>query len=163
MTHLSWLDAVTLAAAIGSGLTAGFFIAFSITVMKALGALPPAQGIAGMQSINVVVINPWFFAAFFGVALLSLVLIGTALLRWSDPRAVYWLIGGVLYVVGTIVVTIVFNVPRNNVLARLAADSAEGARYWADYLSTWTAWNHVRTVAPLVAAIVFALALRVRA
>jgi uncharacterized membrane protein len=163
MTQLSWLDILTLASAIGASLVAGFFFAFSTTVMKALGALPPAQGVAGMQSINVVVINPWFFAAFFGVALLSLVLIGAALFRWSDPRAVYWLIGGVLYVAGTIVVTMVFNVPRNNVLARLAADSAEGARYWADYLSTWTAWNHVRTVAPLAASIVFALALRVRA
>ena len=108
MTQLSWLDILTLASAIGASLVAGFFFAFSTTVMKALGALPPAQGVAGMQSINVVVINPWFFAAFFGVALLSLVLIGTALFRWSDPRAVYWLIGGVLYVVGTIVVTVVF-------------------------------------------------------
>ena len=160
MNQLSWLDAVTLAAAIGSGLVAGFFFACSITVMKALGALPPAHGIAGMQSINVVVINPWFFSAFFGVALLSVVLIGMALFRWSDPRAVYWLLGGLLYIVGTIAVTILFNVPRNNALARLAADSAEGARYWADYLSAWTAWNHVRTVAPLAAAAVFAMALR---
>jgi uncharacterized membrane protein len=162
MNQLGWLDALTLATAIGAGLVAGFFFAFSITVMKALGALPPEQGIAGMQSINVVVINPWFFAAFFGVAFLSLVMVGAALFRWSDPRAAYWLIGGLLYIVGTIVVTMVFNVPRNNVLARVAADSADGARYWADYLSTWTAWNHVRTVAPLAAAVMFAMALRLK-
>ncbi len=163
MNQMSWLDTLTLASSVGSGLVAGFFFAFSTTVMKALGALPPAQGIAAMQSINVVVINPWFFAAFFGMAVLSLVMICAAILHWSDPRALYWLIGGLLYLVGAIVVTMVFNVPRNNVLARLAADSAEGARFWADYLSSWTAWNHVRTVAPLVAAVLFAIALGVRA
>ncbi|HKQ13435.1 MAG TPA: anthrone oxygenase family protein [Steroidobacteraceae bacterium] len=54
------------------------------------------------------------------------------------------------------------DVPRNNALAGLAPESAEAAKYWLDYLSTWTAWNHVRTIAPLVSAALFAWALRLR-
>ena len=55
-------------AALGTGLMAGFFFAFSDTVMGALRRLPQAAGISAMQSINVVVLNPLFFAVFFGTA-----------------------------------------------------------------------------------------------
>ncbi len=43
---------LTFAAAIGSGLMAGLFFVFSVTVMTALGKLPAPAGIAAMQSIN---------------------------------------------------------------------------------------------------------------
>ena len=84
------------------------------------------------------------------------------LMRWQDPRAAYWLAGGIVYLVGTIVVTMVCNVPRNNALAELAPESPEAAKYWLNYLSTWTAWNHVRTIAPLVSAALFTWAFRLR-
>jgi len=103
--------------ALGSGLIAGVFFAFSAFVMKALARLPPAQGIAAMQSINVVVLNRWFFAAFFGTAAGCAALIGTSLWAWREDGAIYRLIGSALYLVGTILVTILFNVPWNNVLA----------------------------------------------
>ena len=62
------LFALTLVAALGCGLMAGLFFAFSVSVMKALARLPSAEGIAAMQSINVAIINPVFLAAFFGTA-----------------------------------------------------------------------------------------------
>jgi uncharacterized membrane protein len=74
---------------------------FSSFVMKALGRLPPASSIAAMQSINVAVINPIFFAAFFGTALLCILLAVAALLGWSEPGAVYLLAGSLLYLLGT--------------------------------------------------------------
>jgi hypothetical protein len=37
-------------------------------------------------------------------------------------------------------------------LASVPAESPETSRLWASYLSRWTAWNHVRTLASLVAA-----------
>ena len=58
----------TLVAALGCGLMAGLFFAFSVSVMKALARLSSAEGIAAMQSINVAIINPVFVAAFFGTA-----------------------------------------------------------------------------------------------
>ncbi|HEU5260866.1 MAG TPA: anthrone oxygenase family protein [Gemmatimonadales bacterium] len=71
---------------------------------------------------------------------------------WHDAGAAYLLAGSLLYLVGTVMVTIVFNVPRNNALAAVGPDSVDGARVWAGYLTSWTAWNHVRTVAALAAA-----------
>ena len=115
---------LTFLSILGTGLVAGIFFAFSVFVMRALGRLPPAGGIAAMQSINVAVLNPVFFAAFFGTAVLSLALAVAALVGWSLP---YLLAGSLLYLVGTILVTIVFNVPLNNRLASVTPDSAEGA------------------------------------
>lgn len=48
-----WLFSLTLVAALGSGVVAGVFFAFSTFVMKALGHLSPPIGMAAMQSINV--------------------------------------------------------------------------------------------------------------
>jgi len=52
MTTDRLLFGLTLVSALGCGLTAGVFFAFSSFVMKALGRIQPAQGIAAMQSIN---------------------------------------------------------------------------------------------------------------
>ena len=153
------LFALTLFSALGCGLVAGIFFAFSTFVMKALSRVPPAQGIAAMQSINITVINPWFMAAFLGTAATCALVVVSSLLRWSEAGAVYLLSGGLAYLIGTILVTIVFNVPRNNALAAVDPASANGARLWASYLTSWTAWNHVRTAAALAAEVLLTIAL----
>jgi uncharacterized membrane protein len=157
------LFTLTLSSALGCGLMAGFFFAFSACVMNALAHLPAAQGIAAMQSINVAVLNRWFFAVFFGTAAGCVLLAGSALVMWHEPGAVYLLAGSLLYLVGTILITIVFNVPLNEALAAAKPDSAEGASLWTRYLATWTAWNHARTVAALAAAAFLILAVTVGA
>jgi uncharacterized membrane protein len=134
---------LTLIGALGCGLMAGLFFAFSVSVMKALARLPADQGIAAMQSINVAIISPVFLAAFFGTAATCVLVIIASLLRWYDPDAVYLLIGGALYLVGTFGVTMVFNVPKNRALASVAPANPGSARLWSDYLAKWTAWNHV--------------------
>lgn len=149
----------TLLALLGSALIAGAFFAFSTFVMKALAKLPAPEGIAAMQSINVVVINPWFLGVFLGTAALCLVTVGFGYARWPAPYALWLVLGAVLYVVGTLAVTMLFNVPRNELLATVAPAEPESARIWHDYLSGWTTWNHVRTIASLAATASYAAAL----
>lgn len=156
----SLLFPATLIAALGSGLIAGTFFAFSTFVMSALGRLPAAQAIAAMQSINITVINPVFLGGFMGTAALGALLAVMALFNWQAPGAAYLLPGSALYLIGTFGVTMAFNVPLNNALAAVAPDSTEGARLWTHYLRTWTQWNHVRMAAALLAAASFTLALR---
>ncbi|MGH9867293.1 MAG: DUF1772 domain-containing protein [Candidatus Polarisedimenticolia bacterium] len=153
------LFALTLLSALGCGLIGGVFYAFSTFVMKALGRIAPAGGVAAMQSINIVVINPWFMGVFLGTALLCLVQAVQSLWRWQEPGAGCRLAGALLYLMGTILVTTVFNVPRNDALARVDPAGAEAAVLWTRYLVTWTAWNHVRTAAALAAAAAFSVAL----
>ena len=137
--------------ALGSGLVAGVFFAFSTFVMRALARLSPAEGICAMQHINVTVITPLFMAALFGSGLTSLALVVAALLDWDGSHGPYLVAGGALYVIGTLVVTMAFNVPRNDELAALDPAAPGSDTVWKRYLAEWTAWNHVRTVAPLVA------------
>jgi uncharacterized membrane protein len=155
----TWLAILTFFTALGCALIAGVFFAFSSFVMKALARLPVPQGIAAMQSINVLAVTPVFMTALFGTAAACLLLGGSALFVWQRPGAGYLLFGSLSYVVGSVLVTIVFNVPRNNALAVADPSSSDGARIWTDYLQSWTAWNHVRTVTALAAAASFTLAL----
>ena len=154
------MSVLVLLSALGSGLVGGIFFAFSTFVMGALARLPAPQGIAAMQSINIVVINPLFMAAFMGTAVLCLVVAAGALFGWSGPHSTLVLAGAVLYLVGNIVVTMTGNVPLNNALAAVDPASTEGAAVWARYLSTWTAWNHVRTATGLAASACFIIAWR---
>lgn len=147
-----------LVSTLGCGLVAGVFFAFSTFVMSALGRLPAIQGIAAMQSINTTVINPWFMLAFLGTAIACILLAISSLLKWHQPSTVYLLVGSLLYLIGTFLVTIAFNVPLNEALAKVNPASAEGANLWAKYLSQWTFWNHIRTISALAAAAVLLLA-----
>lgn len=90
--------------------------------------------------------------ALFGTGLACLVLAIASLSKWDQPSVIYLLLGSLLYLVGTILVTIVFNVPLNDALAIAKPDSTEGANLWARYLTNWTLWNHVRTIAAFGAA-----------
>jgi uncharacterized membrane protein len=153
------LYAATLATALGCGLVAGVFFAFSSFVMASLKRLPSAQGIAAMQSIIIVAVTPAFMTALFGTAAACLGLAGWALISMGGAPLALVLIGCALYLVGAIGVTIAFNVPLNNRLATLHPQGAEAAGYWAKYVTTWTAWNHVRTIAALAAAALLTVAL----
>ncbi len=119
--------------------------------MKAFTRLPSAEGIAAMQSINVAIINPVFFTVFFGTAAACAFLIIASLSHWRESGAIYLILGSLLYLVGSFLVTVVFNVPKNNALAAVSPTGPGSASLWASYLDKWTAWNHVRTVACLAA------------
>ena len=153
------LFALTLVSALGCGLMAGAFYAFSSFVMRGLARLPPAQGIAAMQSINVTAVRPAFMAGFLGTALACLALAVLSVLDRGAPDAAWRLAGSVLYLAGGFLVTIAFHVPRNDALARVDPESAEGAAYWARYLREWVPGNHVRALACLAAAAVLTIAL----
>ncbi len=146
-------------ALLGSALVVGVFFAFSSFIMKALAGVPSSEGIAAMQSINVVVINPSFLGAFMGTALLSLGVIGLALARWSHPSAMFFLVGAIFYFVGTFLVTVVGNVPLNDQLAAVSATDSAAVKLWEHYLDRWTMLNHVRTAAAMVAALLYSLGL----
>jgi uncharacterized membrane protein len=152
--------ALTFIAALGSGLMAGLFFAFSNSVMAAFGRLPPANGIAAMNAINVTILNGVFFSVFMGTAIISAVLIVGWFFSWVPSGGAFALAASIVYLTGIIGVTMVFNVPMNDALAAVQQDSTEGVALWQDYLQRWTMWNHVRTLAGIGAVALFIQALR---
>ena len=149
-----------LLAILGCALSAGIYFAFSSFVMRALAQLPPPQGIAAMRAINSTALNPLFMVVFMGTAVVCVWLAIAALFKWHSPSAAYVLLGCLLYLVGTFGVTIIGNVPLNYSLDVVKPNTPEAATLWTRYLTQWTLWNHVRTVAALSATAAFAWVLR---
>ncbi len=152
------IPAITFLALLGSGLMAGLFFAYSNSVMPALAKMPGPQGIAAMNHVNVVILNPLFLSVFMGTAVLAALLIVAALLGWT-AKPVWIVIGAVLYLVGNIAITMQINVPMNNALVAAGADSPNSAALWATYLDRWVFWNHVRALACTGALAAFAIAM----
>jgi uncharacterized membrane protein len=130
----------TLIAAAASGLMAGLFFSFSTAVMPGLADLPAEHARAAMRRINVSIQNPVFLLVFVG----NVVLCGVEVFQGR-------IVGGLLYIVGSFLLTMFVNVPMNNRLER--TDDA----YWPDYLRKWTIWNHVRGLACLASMIILLL------
>ena len=155
------LVVVTLVTALGCGLSAGALFAFSSFVMKALARLPVAQGIAAMNSINVVAVTPVFMTALFGTAVAGVALAVWALVDWHDSFSPYLLAGAAFYLIGTAGLTMAYHVPRNNALAAVEPTNPDAEALWRRYVADWTRWNHVRVAAGLLAAAALTEALHV--
>lgn len=144
--------------AIGCGLIAGLYFAFSTFIMTAFDRIGQACGVA-MNAINATILGSLFMPLFFGTTIAGAALGVMAVMRWGEPGAAYMLAGGAIYVIGMFVVTVIFNVPLSNELARADPAHADTARVWARYLKDWTFWNHVRTIASTTASALFIAAL----
>jgi uncharacterized membrane protein len=155
------LQYATLGTALGCGLSAGVFFAFSSFVMPALDRLPSAQSVRAMNSINKLAVTPVFMTALFGTALACVGLGVWAVISWGERPAAWVLAGSVVYVLGTIVVTMAANVPLNDALAIVDPDAADAPARWSSYLAEWSAWNHARVATSLAAAGLLTIALRV--
>jgi len=141
------LDILTLVAALGCGLNGGVFFAWSTFVMDGLRRAAAPAGIAVMQSINRQAPTPAFMLLWLGTGLVTVVLAVWTAVSGGDRRAVLAIAAAVVYIGGSLVTTFARNVPMNDRLDRVDADSAEGAAYWRQYVRRWTAWNHLRTAA----------------
>ena len=145
-------------AAIGTAAVGGVFLAFSSFVMPALGRLPVRDAVATMQSVNITAVSPLFMGVLFGSGAVCLVTGWRAVTGWGTPAAPWLLAGSAAYLIGVIGVTVAANVPLNDQLAALDPSSAPAAALWVHYLSRWTAWNHVRSVAGLLSGTTFLVA-----
>jgi len=153
-----FIQALLVIATVGAGLMAGLFFVFSNTVMPAFDRLPAANAIMAMQRINELILNPLFFIVFFGTGVVCIAFILFAAARQDRSSALFMIAGAVIYLVGSIGVTIARNVPLNSQLARMAGYEQDLGGQWKNYRGPWTRWNHVRTAACAIAAGLFALA-----
>ncbi len=153
LTALIWF------AGIGCTLMGGLYFAFSAFIMTALGRIAPAAGMGAMQSINDVIVRSIFLPLFFATSLVSLMAVGLGAVWWDRPGSAWVLTAGATYFVGMFLCTVVFNVPLNERLKAADPASPEGVAVWRAYGRVWTRWNHVRTVASILAGVLFLLSL----
>jgi uncharacterized membrane protein len=142
---------VLAGAGITTGLIAGLFFAYQVSVIPAFKTISDTQYIASMQAINLAIPqDPFFEFNFLSAAVFLLV---AAYLYRSTPRSRRFLLlvgAALLYLIGTLGVTMGANVPLNDALAAFSLSTAtpqqaEIAR--AAFENSWNTWNLVRTFA----------------
>lgn len=145
-------DATLVAATVATGLVAGLFYAFSVSVMPGLSRAGDRTFVDAMQRINVAILNPGFFLSFLGAPVLTLT--ATALHLGGSARPALGLTAAALLLHGLVlVITMGVNVPLNNAL--VAAGPADqiidlaGVR--EHYEARWVRWNIARAVASTAA------------
>ncbi len=142
-------DVILVITAISVALMAGLFYAYSCSVVGGLGRLSDTEYLRGMQSINRVILNPLFLSCFMG-ALFLLPLSTWLAYREAVLRPRFWflLIAMIAYAAGVFGVTMLGNVPMNNVLDKFDITGSSADMIHAQRLtfeSKWNNLNHVRT------------------
>jgi uncharacterized membrane protein len=163
--NASPLVILTSIAALFSAAAAGMMYVFSTFVMRGLDRTGPVDAITAMRGINAEAnSNPVFLLGYFGATILALVVGVIAVIQLQQPGSWWVLVGAVLAILAA-VITMVFNVPLNNRLdtvTPVGLSAADATREWQVYFSTWTAWNHVRTVTSFVGAALLLFGIRYR-
>jgi uncharacterized membrane protein len=156
---------LTSIAAILSALAAGMMYVFSTFVMRGLDRTGPVDAITAMRGMNAEAnSSPTFLLTYFGATILALVVGVIAVIQLRQPGTVWLLVGAVFAILGAII-TMAFNVPLNNHLDTLnpvGLSPADAAREWQAYMSTWLAWNHVRSATGVIGAALMLVGLRYR-
>ena len=144
------LKAVTLILTILiTGLSAGLFYAWKISVIPGLKNITDRSYLETMQSINRAILNPEFYIIFFG-AILLLILSAYFQFKVSIDNSFWLIITAILfYGIGTIGVTAFGNVPMNESLdlvdlAKLNVEELRLTRL--HYAGQWNQFNTIRTI-----------------
>lgn len=153
------------AGVLGSGVLSGLYFIFSSCVMNALNMQPPASAISTMNAINRVIVNPPFMVVFMGTPLVCALLLRSCLKEGLgtslDNKCTT--AGALALLVGEFLLTLVVHIPKNDALAAHTLGGASDLSVWAEYFTTWTAWNHVRMLASVAAMALFSTGLHLRA
>ena len=158
---ISLINIVLVLAGTTTALMAGLFYAWSCSVNLGLAKLSDEGYLTAMQEINRAILNPVFFAGFFG-ALVLLPL--SAYLHYSQPvQLKFWLLvaATLCYIIGTFGVTIFGNVPLNNAIDafNLKSATAEAMRLQrSGFEATWNSLNTIRAVAATMAIVLVLIA-----
>jgi uncharacterized membrane protein len=137
-----------------AGLAAGLFYSFDCSIVSGLGKLPDAQYLSAFQSINRVILNPFFFMSFIG-SLLILPIAAWLTYKTGNTGSFYFMLAAaMIYAVGVFGITVGGNVPLNDELdkfdiANASVDALQQMRL--KFEEKWNFLQHIRTYAAILA------------
>lgn len=139
-----------------TGLLAGIFFTWSNAITPGIGRLDDINYLRAFQNMNRTIVNPLFLVIIMGPLFLSF---ATAYLYKSNHLYIFWLllIAAILYFVGVFLVTIMGNIPLNNLLDKtdLTNISLENARSLRDQFEL--KWNNLHLVRTITSVLSFFL------
>lgn len=162
LTTMIFHQLVQIIAVLLTGLAAGLFYSYACSVTGGLGKLSDREYLWAFQSIDNVILNAWFFTSFMGT-LVVLPLVTWWSYHMGDSFSFWLLLGAtIVYVIGVFGVTIVGNVPLNNMLKDFDVNSATPQALFAmreRFESPWNKLNLIRTIAAILSFLLAILSL----
>ena len=145
-----------------TGLLAGLFFGYQCSVINGLGALGNKEYISAFQSINKAIQNPVFFISFIGSLIILPIASYVAYKNGQGHLLPYLLFATAIYIVGVFGITVVCNVPLNDMLAgfniQLATDGQlQDMR--TKFETGWNKWHLIRTIAAIASFVMLAIPL----
>jgi len=162
--EISFKSIVMLGSVVLTGLSAGLFYAWTVSVIPGTKMVKDVTYLETMQSINKAILNPAFFLIFFG----SIVLLSIAsIYEFNTNKLAFGFILGssITYLVGTIGVTGLGNVPLNDqleVLKIVEMGSEKITEFRKYYELNWNRLHLIRTIFAVISFILAVLALIVQ-
>lgn len=134
-----------------TGLSAGLFYAWQVSVIPGTKLTQDSTYIETMQKINRAIINPPFMLIFLGSLLIQIL---SVILYWNTEMSLWLIISATLvYGAGTVMVTGLGNVPLNDALDELQLNDLskeEISKERHDYEVPWNRLHLIRTVFAVV-------------
>ncbi|MDW7691950.1 DUF1772 domain-containing protein [Flammeovirgaceae bacterium SG7u.111] len=141
------IKSITLfSAVLFTGLSAGLFYAWAVSVIPGTKKVIDMTYLETMQSINRAILNPAFFLSFFG----SLLLLTISSIQQYQTGLTFWIMlaATLTYLVGTFGVTAFGNIPLNNTLDALALNKLninQLTEFRTNYEVKWNKLHMIRT------------------
>ena len=150
------IETLILAAAIVlTGIMTGIFFTWSNAVTPGIGKLSDTEYLRALQSMNRVILNNAFIAVFSG-AMLAAALV--PVVHWSSfPKAIFWLyaFAFIVYATGVFGVTIMGNIPLNDMLEGTDLDSISELDAQACRTNIEVKWNTFNLIRSVSSALTF--------
>ena len=136
-----------------TGLSAGLFFAWQVSVIPGTKRVQDSVYIETMQEINRAIINPPFMMIFLGSLIVQLL---TVVLYWNTTITLWLILGAtLLYGIGTVIVTGMGNVPLNDKLDVLSLNEQSEIQMASERQQYEANWNRLHTVRTLFAVLSF--------
>ena len=153
---------IYIATILSVALMAGLFYNWSVAVTPGLGRLNDKAYLQAMQSLNRAILNPGFFIVF--LSSIFLLPINAIVQHKSGlgQRSLLFILAAAIYLIGSVGVTFLGNVPLNNQLDVLDLNTlgdTEISQFKASYEGRWNKLNWIRTLSSLAASILLLLPL----
>jgi len=155
--ELSVKTLIHFTATLLTGLSAGLFFAWSVSVIPGTRRMADPTYLEAMQHINRAILNPAFFLVFMG----SVILLGISSFQQFGNGMAGWLVLGAAasYLLGTLLVTGLGNVPLNNELDALSLEALTPEALKQFRLYYESNWNRLHLIRTVFAVLSFLLAL----
>jgi uncharacterized membrane protein len=143
------------AAILLTGLSAGLFFAWQVSVIPGTKRVQDSVYIETMQKINRAIINPPFMVIFLGSLIVQIINI---VLHWNTSVTLWLILGAtILYGIGTVIVTGSGNVPLNDKLDALSLKDLTEIQMASERQQYEAKWNRLHTVRTVFAVLSFML------